>query len=405
MRPADDYPFDDEMLATLEVIDATLAGEPVDPEHAELAELALIVAGERARPAPEFAARLDQRVHDRFASPARSRRRLRFALAPAALVLASTIAAVVVLSSGGAPPVARQFSERTATTSSATTSSAASGSAPSASGAGVQSTESSSAGAPRSAPAPNSAATPGPFVPASGLPPTPAPGGQHIVQSAQLSLSTTPGRIEQVAQQVFDVVGAAKGDVSHSTVTAAGGSGGFADFQLSVPSATLPETMAQLSRLRGANVVSRTDATQDITGSFVSANRELADTRALRTTLLRQLANAVTTQQVDSLRARIRDAEASIASDLATLKRLRRQVGSSQISVTISTSPAPHPVAGGGFTLGKAAHDAGRVLTVVAGVALIALAVLLPIAAVAALVAFAVLVFRRRRREQALDLA
>jgi hypothetical protein len=404
MRPADEYPFDDEMLATLEVIDATLAGEPVDPEHAELAELALILAGERARPAPEFAARLDQRVHDRFASPARTRRRRRFALAPAALVLASTIAAVVVLSSGGSPPVARQFSERTATTSST----AASGSAPSASGAGsgpgVQNAGSSSAGASRSAAASNSVATPSTSVPAAGLPPAPAPGGQHIVQSAQLSLSTTPGRIEQVAQQVFDVVGAAKGDVSHSTVTAAGGAGGFADFQLSVPSAALPETMAQLSRLRGANVVSRTDATQDISGSFVSANRQLVDARALRTTLLRQLANAVTTQQVDSLRARIRDAEASIASNLATLKRLRRQVGSSQITVSISTSPARHPVAGGGFTLGKAAHDAGRVLTVVAGVALIALAVLVPIAVVAALVAFALLGFRRRRREQALDL-
>jgi hypothetical protein len=403
MRPADDYPFDDKMLATLEVIDATLAGEPVDPEQAELAELALIVAAERARPAPEFAARLDQRVHDRFASPARSRRRRRFALAPAALVLASTIAAVVVLSSGGAPPVARQFSERTATTSST----AASGSAFSASGAGagVRGTASSSAGAPSSGAASNSVATPSTSVPAAGLPPTPAPGGQHIVQSAQLSLSTTPGRIEQVAQQVFDVVGAAKGDVSHSTVTAAGGSGGFADFQLSVPSAALAETMAQLSRLRGANVVSRTDATQDISGSFVSANRQLVDARALRTTLLRQLANAVTTQQVDCLRARIRDAEASIASDLATLKRLQRQVGSSQISVSISTSPARRPVAGGGFTLGKAAHDAGRVLTVVAGVALIALAVLVPIAVVAALLAFALLVFRRRRREQALDLA
>jgi hypothetical protein len=387
MRRADEFPPDDEMLATLEVIDATLAGEPVDPEHAELAELALILADDRPRPVAQFASRLDQRVQERFERPARSRPWRRLTFAPAALVvLASTIAAVFVLSSGGSgTPVRRTLT--VAPSSAAPSSAAAPRSAASSSAA------SSSAGAQKT------------FTAAASPLPAPAPDGHRIVQSAQLSLSTTPGRIEQVAQQIFDVVGAARGDVSHSTVTAAGGNGGFADFQLSVPSATLPQTMAQLSRLRGANVVSRTDATQDIGGSFVSANRRLADARALRTALLRQLSSAVTTQQVDSLRARIRDAEASIASDLATLRTLRRQVGFSQISITISSSPGSHPVAAGGFTLGKAAHDAGRVLTVVAGVALIALAVLLPISVVAALVVFMWLVFRRRRREQALDLA
>jgi Domain of unknown function (DUF4349) len=382
MRRADEFPPDDEMLATLEVIDATLAGEPVDPEHAELAELALILADDRPRPVAQFASRLDQRVQERFERPARSRPWRRLTFAPAALVvLASTIAAVFVLSSGGSGTPVRRTLTAAPSSAAAPRSAASSSAAPSS--AGAQKT----------------------LTAAASPLPAPAPDGHRIVQSAQLSLSTTPGRIEQVAQQIFDVVGAARGDVSHSTVTAAGGNGGFADFQLSVPSATLPQTMAQLSRLRGANVVSRTDATQDIGGSFVSANRRLADARALRTALLRQLSSAVTTQQVDSLRARIRDAEASIASDLATLRTLRRQVGFSQISITISSSPGSHPVAAGGFTLGKAAHDAGRVLTVVAGVALIALAVLLPISVVAALVVFMWLVFRRRRREQALDLA
>jgi Domain of unknown function (DUF4349) len=394
MRRVDEYPPEDEVLATLEVIDATLAGEPVDPEHAALAELALILADERPRPAAQFASRLDQQVQGRFERPARSRRRRRLTFAPAALVaLASVIAAVVVLSSGGTgAPVPRTL---TAAPSSAAGDAAAPRSATSA-----------SAAAPRSAAASSSLGAQKTFTPASAPPPTPTPNGHQLVQSAQLSLSTTPGRIEQVAQQVFDVVGAAKGNVSHSAVTAAGGTGGFADFQLSVPSATLAQTMDQLSRLRGANVASRTDATQDITGSFVSASRRLADARALRTALLRQLSSAVTTQQLDSLRARIRDAEASIASDLATLRTLRRQVGFSQISVTISTSPARPPVAtGAGFTLSKAAHDAGRVLIVVAGVTLIALAVLLPTSVLAAIIAFVLLVARRRRREQALDLA
>ena len=58
-----------------------------------------------------------------------------------------------------------------------------------------------------------------------------------------------------------------------------------------------------------------------------------------------------------------------------------------------------------GFTLGKAAHDSGRVLTVAAGVALITLAALVPVALLTALGWWIVTAVRRRRREQALDLA
>ena len=41
------HPFDDNEMTTLEVIDATLAGEAVEPEYADLAELTLILAGQR----------------------------------------------------------------------------------------------------------------------------------------------------------------------------------------------------------------------------------------------------------------------------------------------------------------------------------------------------------------------
>ena len=166
-----------------------------------------------------------------------------------------------------------------------------------------------------------------------------------------------------------------------SSVTATGGSDGYAQFELSVPSSTLPATMASLSRLQYAHVSSRTDTTQDVNDTYVSVQHRLADARALRTALLKQLANAVTQQQIDSLTARIHDAEASIASDLATLRGLNSQINFSQINLTINAVPAPvsHSSGGGSFTLGKAAHDAGRVLTIGAGIALIALAVLVPV--------------------------
>ena len=174
-----------------------------------------------------------------------------------------------------------------------------------------------------------------------------------------------------------------------------------------MPSANLAATLAALSELKGAHVVSRTDNTNDITGQVGGAGQKLAEARALRRSLLKQLGNATTTDQVTSIQARLHDANASIASDLSTLRGLQRQVAYSNITVRIQSSTAPPPVAhhpSGGFTIGKAAHDAGRVLVVVAGVALIVLAVLVPVGLVAALLAWVGYAVRRRRRDQALDL-
>ena len=68
--------------------------------------------------------------------------------------------------------------------------------------------------------------------------------------------------------------------------------------------------------------------------------------------------------------------------------------------------PAGHHHSSSGFTLGKAAHDAGRVLTVAAGVALITLAVLVPVGCWSRRSdGGSPSAIRRRRREHALDLA
>jgi hypothetical protein len=143
-----------------------------------------------------------------------------------------------------------------------------------------------------------------------------------------------------------------------------------------------------------------------VTNQFRVDQRHLADDSALRTSLLKQLANAVTQAQIDSLNARIHDAEAAISSDEAALHTLNRNVGYSQVYVTINAGAVPVPVqpGGSGFNLGKAAHDAGKVLTVAAGVALIGLAALLPVGLVLALLWWIGSTVRRRRRLQALDL-
>jgi len=293
-------------------------------------------------------------------------------------------------SAGGSTSTSASGSPSTSASGSLSTS--ASGSASSASGS-LPTTASGQASSS------SAAAQPGPIL-------QPPANGRKIIQSAQLALSTAPSRIDTVAQEVFDVVGQENGIVSSSTVTATGGTGGYAQFQLSVPSSALPQTMAALSTLRYAHVSSRTDTTQDVNDQYQSDVNRLADARALRTSLLKQLANATTQAQIDSLTAQIHDAEASISSDQATLRQLEHQINFSQITLTINSPvPVPVPVASGsgGFTLHTAAHDAGRVLTVAAGVALIALAALVPLALVGALGWWVTATLRRRRREQALD--
>ncbi|MGH2889315.1 MAG: hypothetical protein ACRDNJ_06785, partial [Solirubrobacteraceae bacterium] len=59
--------FEGEVAGALLAIDATLAGEPADPEYAELAELALLLHDQRPTPEPAFASVLDARVEGRFA--------------------------------------------------------------------------------------------------------------------------------------------------------------------------------------------------------------------------------------------------------------------------------------------------------------------------------------------------
>jgi hypothetical protein len=240
--------------------------------------------------------------------------------------------------------------------------------------------------------------------------PAPAPTARKTIQSAQLQLGTPSRWINVVAQEVFDVVGQEKGIVRNSQVTSGAGNSGYANFLLSIPSANLADTLSRLSLLQHARVVSRTDGTQDVNGQYLSDQRRLADARALRTSLLKQLAAATTQTQIDSLKAQIHDAEASIASDEATLRNLQGQISFSQLTVSINSSPVIMPLgqpskSSGGFTLGRAAHDALNVLTVAAGVALITLAALLPLALLVALGLWIALWMRRRRREQALDAA
>src|ERR687896_1882943 len=83
----------------LEAVDAALAGRYVAPEHAELAELALLLRDDRPEPAAAWATHLDRRVEAGF--PALPRRRVVWLRKAApALAIAACLLPVVA---GGAP--------------------------------------------------------------------------------------------------------------------------------------------------------------------------------------------------------------------------------------------------------------------------------------------------------------
>ena len=234
----------------------------------------------------------------------------------------------------------------------------------------------------------------------------PVPNGRRQIQSAQLSLTAAASRVDDVAQEAFDVIGDNRGIVRHSSVTA-GGPGGFATILVSVPSQNLAQTMTQLSELRYAHVSARTDQSQDVNDQYLVDVRRLGDAKALRTSLLKQLAAATTQTQIDSLDAQIHDNELTIQSDEKTLASLNKQISYSQINLTINAGVVPvvhhHHAAATGFTLHRALHDAGRVLVVAAGVSLITLAVLLPLAVVLGLLGWIATSLRRRSRQSALN--
>ena len=54
-----DEPIDPEVAASLDAIDAVLAGEPVDARYAELAEVALLLSADRPQVPPTFAQSMD----------------------------------------------------------------------------------------------------------------------------------------------------------------------------------------------------------------------------------------------------------------------------------------------------------------------------------------------------------
>jgi hypothetical protein len=231
---------------------------------------------------------------------------------------------------------------------------------------------------------------------------------RKVAQKVDLSLSTAPTDFRDAADGVLDVVSDHNGFVVSSSVSGgdpevAGAQPGRADFRLKIPSRELPAALGALSDL--GHVVSRTDGTEDITGRFVSAKQRIADLTKARQNLLAQLQDATTTNEQQSIKARLRIVEAQLDDAQGDLASAQQRVSLVPVSVSIASDSdvGSTDEGGGGWGIDDAFHDAKDVLTLMGGVALVSLAVLLPLALIAAAAYALYALTARRQRERALD--
>lgn len=412
---------------------------PPDTLPPELAELGELLREDRPRPDDGWARLMDERMTAGFPErakpvrPRRSRRRLAFlrpVLVPGvAVVLAGTIGTAVYLGShdtgellsgtveqsdsagGGSASGGSEAASRGSEAASGGPAAASGGSAPA--GGGSAAAGGDSALSPSIAKQRDSAAGASEPAPALSRPVPPAPGGgspgsddrrsRAVERSAALTLAAAPREVDAVADGVVRVTDSVGGFVASSSVYGSSGSEAYGSFELRIPTARLQRALADLSRL--AHVRERSQASRDITAQTVSARDRLQEARQERQSLLRQLGRAVTINETDSLKARLRLVNRRIGAARASVERVTNRASFANVSVAVVADAGAGAAPDGGWTPGDAFADAVRVLEVAAGVLLIALALGIPLALLAGLGWLAGRVVTRRRRERALDLA
>lgn len=387
--------LDPAAAAELAALETALAGDAADPEWAALVAA---VRDEAPAPRPRFTAELDDRVAAGFprARPDWLRLPARRML-PALAVASTLLVGGVVVGTGTldgndtAPPVETlKAAPETTDGASSAASSAEAAPSPAAASKEVR----------RRLADPTPARSAGPGSPS----PTPPAGvpvrARKVERTTSLGLTTDAKGLQNAADGIVRATQDLDGVVASSQVDSSP-SGGEATFVLRVPTARLDDALKRFGEL--ADVARLSQGSEDITGSFVSAQDRLSDARAERKALLAALGKATTPRSIASLRARIRGNRTEIARLEGDLRGLRRRTDLARVDVTLSArGRAVDPDAGSAWGPGDAARDALRVLEVLAGVALIASAVLLPLALLGAGAALAGRGLRRRRREAAL---
>lgn len=222
------------------------------------------------------------------------------------------------------------------------------------------------------------------------------PGRERIQErDAQMTLSSEPAEVAEVADGVVEVTERHDGIVVSSAVSTSA-EGGRASFDLRIPTSSLQAALADLSDL--ASVKERSEGSTDITAPYVGAEERFADAKAAVDALVAQLADADSAGEVAEIREQLRVERAELAGARAGLAELKRRADFSRVAVAVVGEGDAD-----GWSLGDAFDDAAGVLEDMAGASLVGLAVILPFALAGAALWFGLGAARRRARERALD--
>ena len=223
---------------------------------------------------------------------------------------------------------------------------------------------------------------------------------REIERSAHMVLGTEPTEIRKAASEVFETVHAYRGIVLNSSIRDGAEGEASARFALLIPSAKLGDAMADFSAI--GEVRSRREATADITAPTVRTGELLRDSRATIEGLLAQLAQADTDAERAAAEAKLRAERRRAAGLRSQLSSLERRANLSRVQLRIESGAPASPADEGGWTIGDALDDAGRILAIAAGVTIVGLAILGPIALIALLAWLANRARIKRARQRAL---
>jgi hypothetical protein len=231
-----------------------------------------------------------------------------------------------------------------------------------------------------------------------------AAGSLHrdVERSAEMVLGADPAEVSDDAAKVFAAVHSAGGIVLNSSVH--DGSGEFAPgahFELLIPSAKLGDALGAFSQI--AEVRYRREATNDITAPTVGVSERLQDSNAKVESLLAQLAAAESDGEREAVEVELATERRHAASLRSQLTALQRRANFSRVSLQIKTGESSTPSSvDSDWSLGDALHDAGHILAIAAGVAIVGLAIVGPLALIALLIWFANRAWVHRSRHRAL---
>lgn len=371
----------------LEVVDAVVrGGGHARPEDAALTDFALLVRN--ARPVPDHGAavRLDERLT--MEPPVRSgaRRPLFAALAATVLVLAVGGTALNGMNDSTTTTLSDDAAPETTI------------------GSGAQ-LGSSTADSLERAPAQDlyefksqSEATQKVAVPAMSTPPN-RDIARDIARDARLTLATPGDKVEGLADEVIATVDDARGYVASSEVSSTQSDRGRAEFQLMLRADTFQETFAQLSKL--AHVRSRSQSTEDITAQSNSAERVLRQREERVDRLEAKLAAADTALERASAQRQLNRAKFAARQAARNVKADAARVNYVPVDLKIAADKTA--ATADKNTIERAFTKAGEILTAIAAVLIVFMAVAIPLALIGALVLFGRRRVQRGRADRAIS--